>query len=140
MGYNQRIYFSTPGDHTWEEVAKGFWVETEERKWPISREERARLAFLHEPEASASPDGFRLATCVVPMCKRPMVAMWHLWVDWTEIPAMTASAGQPPTRIVKEIHMCHACATDIYGAPHPLVSELAAEAESLALQEGLDAS
>jgi hypothetical protein len=34
-----------------------------------------------------------------------MVAMWHLWLD----------AGG----LKKEIHMCHACATDIYGAPTP---------------------
>ena len=56
-------------------------------------------------EASSSPDGFRLATCVV--CKRPMVAMWHLWLD----------AGG----LKKEIHMCHKCATDEYGAPIPLL-------------------
>jgi hypothetical protein len=67
--------------------------------------ERERLALLHEPEASSSPDGFRLATCVV--CKRPMVAMWHLWLD----------AGG----LKKEIHMCHKCATDEYGAPIPLL-------------------
>lgn len=73
--------------------------------WPIPMAERARLALQHEPEASSSPDGFRLATCVVPGCKRPMVAMWHLWLD----------AGG----LKKEIHMCHACATDIYGAPTP---------------------
>jgi hypothetical protein len=82
--------------------------------WPIPMEERARLALLHEPEASASPDGFRLATCVV--CEKPMVAMWHLWLDWTEV----ASPRFPyDVKIVKEIHMCHACATDIYGAPTP---------------------
>ena len=86
------------------------------KRWPIPMEERARLALAHEPEASASPDGYRLATCVVPECKRPMVAMWHLWLDWTEI----ASPKYPyDTRIVKEIHMCHQCATDLYGAPHP---------------------
>jgi len=74
-------------------------------EWPLSQNERARLALQHEPEASSSPDGFRLATCVVPGCKRPMVAMWHLWLN----------AGG----LKKEIHMCHACATDIYGAPTP---------------------
>lgn len=73
--------------------------------WPIPMEERARLALAHEPEASSSPDGFRLATCVVPECKRPMVSMWHLWLD----------AGG----LKKEIHMCHKCATDLYGAPDP---------------------
>jgi hypothetical protein len=73
--------------------------------WPLTQAERARLALAHEPEASASPDGFRLATCVVPECKRPMVSMWHLWLD----------AGG----LKKEIHMCHECATDIYGAPIP---------------------
>lgn len=78
--------------------------------WPLSTEERLSLAAAHEPEASASPDGFRLATCVVPTCKRPMVAMWHLWVD-----ALLPDGR----RIVKELHMCHACATDIYGAPTP---------------------
>lgn len=71
--------------------------------WPIPMRERARLALLHEPAASSSPDGFRLATCVC--CGRPMVSMWHLWLD----------AGG----LKKEIHMCHACATDVYGAPVP---------------------
>lgn len=76
--------------------------------WPLTTEERLRLAASHEPAASASPDGYRLATCVV--CERPMVSMWHCWVD----------GELPDGRIlVKEIHMCHACATDIYGAPTP---------------------
>lgn len=75
------------------------------KTWPIPMWERIRLVLAHEPEASASPDGFRLATCVVPECKRPMVAMWHLWVN---------GGG-----LRKEAHMCHACATDIYGAPTP---------------------
>jgi len=73
--------------------------------WPISQHERARLANLHEPQASSSPDGFRAATCVVPGCKREMTQMWHLWLN----------AGG----LKKEIHMCHRCATDIYGAPVP---------------------
>jgi len=72
-------------------------------KWPLSQFELARLANLHEPKASSSPPGFRLATCVV--CERPMVSMWHLWL---------ADGG-----LKKEIHMCHACATDVYGAPTP---------------------
>lgn len=76
-----------------------------ERKWPIPENTRARLALAHEPKASSSPDGFRLATCVMPNCKRPMVAMWHLWLD----------AGG----LKKEIHMCHQCATDYFGAPTP---------------------
>jgi len=75
------------------------------RQWPLSQEMLAALANAHEPEASASPPGFRLATCVVPSCKRPMVAMWHLWLH---------EGG-----FKKEIHMCHACATDLYGAPTP---------------------
>jgi len=102
-------------------VKNGFWVDRSEMHWPISMEERARLALLHEPEASASPDGFRLATCVVPTCKRPMVAMWHLWLDYTEARSVTGGSilDAHDTRYVKEIHMCHACATDIYGAPTP---------------------
>ncbi len=90
----------------------------ENYRWPIPMDERARLALLHEPKASSSPDGFRLATCVV--CERPMVAMWHLWCNFSyerEYP------GRSPERqyvnFVKEIHMCHKCATDIYGAPTP---------------------
>jgi hypothetical protein len=71
--------------------------------WPLTQEERARLALAHEPEASASPDGYRRATCVV--CSDPMTAMWHLWLD----------AGG----LKKEIHMCARCATDVYGAPTP---------------------
>lgn len=79
--------------------------------WPLPPRERLRLAALHEVgehPASRSPDGYRLATCVV--CTKPMVAMWHLWVR-----------GYVPNGglMVKEIHMCHACATDIYGAPTP---------------------
>jgi hypothetical protein len=42
-----------------------------------------------------------------------MVAMWHLWLNWTE------EEFRGWTQYVKEIHMCHACATDIYGAPTP---------------------
>ena len=76
-----------------------------ERRWPIPMVTRARLALAHEPEASSSPDGYRLATCVVPWCKREMVSMWHLWLD---------ASG-----IKKEIHMCHQCATDFFGAPTP---------------------
>lgn len=71
--------------------------------WPIPMEQRARLALTHEPSASESPDSFRLATCVC--CERTMVAMWHLWLD---------AEG-----LKKEIHMCHRCATDFYGAPFP---------------------
>ena len=74
--------------------------------WPIPLRERLRLAMYWETgpyPASASADGFRLATCVV--CAKPMVAMWHLWVVGASIK--------------KEIHMCHACATDVYGAPEP---------------------
>ena len=73
-------------------------------KWPLPQRERLRLAMHWEIgpyPASSSPDGFRLATCVV--CARPMVAMWHLWVIGASIK--------------KEIHMCAFCATDIYGAP-----------------------
>ena len=81
-----------------------FLLREQERRWPISQVTRARLALVHEPEASSSPDGFRLATCVMPNCKRPMVAMWHLWLD----------AGG----LKKEIHMCHACASDVFGAPY----------------------
>lgn len=69
--------------------------------WPIPMEERARLALLHEPAASSSPDGYRRATCVV--CSDPMVEMWHLWLD---------DGG-----LKKEIHMCARCATEVYGAP-----------------------
>ena len=72
------------------------------KTWPVPMWERLRLFWSHEPEASASPDGFRLATCVV--CTRPMVAMWHLWVEGYGVK--------------KELHLCHACATDIYGAPY----------------------
>lgn len=75
--------------------------------WPIPMRERVRLALAHEPKASDSPDGFRLATCVV--CERPMVAMWHLWVKHVTL----------EFSFVKEIHMCHACATDVYGGPIP---------------------
>lgn len=82
-----------------------WWLYAKERQWPISQATRARLALWHEPEASSSPDGFRLATCVMPVCQRPMVAMWHLWLD----------AGG----LKKEIHMCAQCATDYFGAPTP---------------------
>lgn len=75
--------------------------------WPIPLRERARLALTHEPQASSSPDGYRLATCV--LCERPMVSMWHLWLR----------AVIHGLIYVKEIHMCHACATDWYGAPGP---------------------
>jgi len=78
--------------------------------WPIPKRERLRLAALHEVgehPASRSVDGYRLATCVV--CTRPMVAMWHLWVRGP------LDGGL----LIKEIHMCHLCATDIYGAPTP---------------------
>lgn len=88
-----------------------FFIPAAERTWPISMEHRARLALAHEPKASASPDGFRLATCVVPNCKNPMVAMWHLWLKWFSVTNQTT--------YIKEIHMCHKCATDIYGAPTP---------------------
>jgi hypothetical protein len=86
--------------------------------WPIPQRERMRLAALHERgahPASASPDGFRLATCVV--CERPMVAMWHLWVNFVH-----RDDHGYPFRFIKEIHMCHKCATDIYGAPIPDVA------------------
>lgn len=81
--------------------------------WPIPMREINRLARTHEPAASQSPPGFRLATCV--LCERPMVAMWHLWMDWVEVevPRMVER------HLIKEIHMCHACATDWYGAPTP---------------------
>lgn len=84
-----------------------------DKTWPLTFRTRTRLAMAHEPKASSSPDGFRLATCVV--CERPMVAMWHLWVNFKEvrIPDLVE------TNMVKEIHMCHACATDIFGAPTP---------------------
>ena len=81
-----------------------------ERRWPISMQERLRLAAAHEQgehKASMSADGFRLATCVV--CSEPMVAMWHLWVR----------GPMDGDFLIKEIHMCHRCATDIYGAPIP---------------------
>ena len=96
------------------------WSEIRHKRhmtWPIPMEERARLALLHEPAASSSPDGFRLATCVV--CERPMVAMWHLWLNYMEARSVTASHPAHDTKYVKEIHMCHKCATDIYGAPEP---------------------
>lgn len=73
------------------------------QRWPMPMWERARLALVHEPKASNSPDSYRLATCVV--CERPMVAMHHLWLD---------DGG-----LKKEIHLCHVCATDRYGAPTP---------------------
>ncbi len=84
--------------------------------WPVPVRERERLFLDHEQgpnPASQSPDGFRLATCVV--CERPMVSMWHLWVnrEIVELPAMAK------TVVVKELHMCHQCATDDYGAPEP---------------------
>ena len=86
--------------------------------WPLTTEERLRLAQTHEPKASESEDGFRLATCVV--CERPMVAMWHLWVSASY---QREYAGRQPemqyVNFIKEIHMCHACATDYYGAPIP---------------------
>lgn len=78
--------------------------------WPIPQHERLRLAALHERgthPASMTADGFRLATCVV--CKAPMVAMWHLWVR----------GMLDGSHFIKEIHMCHRCATDVYGAPTP---------------------
>ena len=89
--------------------------------WPLTAEERLRLAWLHEqknPPASETPDGYRLATCVV--CERPMVAMWHLWVRASyERPYPGRTPEIQYVNFIKEIHMCHACATDIYGAPTP---------------------
>lgn len=62
----------------------------------ISQEELLELANKHEPEASASPPGFRQATCV--KCGEPMVEMWHLWLH---------TGG-----FKKEIHMCGDCGKD----------------------------
>lgn len=62
----------------------------------ISQEELLALANKHEPEASASPPGFRKATCV--KCGEPMVEMWHLWLN---------EGG-----FKKEIHMCENCGKD----------------------------
>lgn len=59
----------------------------------LSQSELARLANLHEPEASASLPTYRPATCVV--CTRPMTSMWHLWLH---------EGG-----FKKEIHMCLRC-------------------------------
>jgi hypothetical protein len=73
----------------------------------LSTTERLRLAAAHEPKASASPDGFRLASCVV--SEAPMIEMRHLWVD-ADLP--------DGRRLVKEIHLCARCATDVYGAPY----------------------
>lgn len=53
----------------------------------------AELANMHEPEASASPPSYRMATCV--QCGRRMVCMWHLWVS---------NGG-----FKKEVHMCRRC-------------------------------
>jgi hypothetical protein len=38
-----------------------------------------------------------------------MIEMWHLWVD-ADLP--------DGRRLVKEIHLCARCATDVYGAPY----------------------
>lgn len=51
------------------------------------------LAERWEPEASASPPGFRRATCVI--CGRPMESMWHLWIH---------EGG-----FKKELHACKEC-------------------------------
>ena len=59
----------------------------------LSQSELARLANLHEPEASASPPSYRPATCVV--CTIPLASMWHLWLH---------EGG-----FKKEIHMCWKC-------------------------------
>ncbi len=81
--------------------------------WPLTIRDRELLFMAHQPEASRSPDGFRLATCV--LCSRPMVAMWHLWID-REI---VTFPDYIKTVVVKELHMCHKCATDEFGAPTP---------------------
>ena len=62
----------------------------------ISQEELLELANKHEPEASASPPGYRKATCV--KCGAEMVEMWHLWLH---------TGG-----FKKEIHMCGDCGKD----------------------------
>lgn len=62
----------------------------------ISQDELVELANRHEPAASASPPGFRKATCV--KCGRKMVRMWHLWLH---------DGG-----FKKEIHMCKRCGKD----------------------------
>ena len=59
----------------------------------ISQNELRRLADKHEPQASASPPSFRMATCVV--CGRRMVWMWHLWLR---------DGG-----FKKEVHLCRRC-------------------------------
>lgn len=59
----------------------------------ISQRELFRLCERHEPEASASPPAYRMATCVV--CGRRMARMWHLWL---------AAGG-----FRKEVHMCRRC-------------------------------
>ncbi len=59
----------------------------------ITPAELLRLANLHEPEASASPPSYRMATCV--RCGRRMARMWHLWLH---------DGG-----FKKEIHLCRRC-------------------------------
>lgn len=59
----------------------------------ITQKELLALANQHEPRASASPPGFRMATCV--KCSKPMIYMWHLWLN---------IGG-----FKKEIHMCEEC-------------------------------
>ncbi len=59
----------------------------------LTQDEIACLAEMHEPEASASPLAYRMATCVV--CGRRMIRMWHAW---------TSSGG-----FKKEVHLCRRC-------------------------------
>ena len=59
----------------------------------ISQNELRRLADKHEPQASASPPAFRMATCVA--CGKRMVRMWHLWLR---------DGG-----FKKEVHLCRRC-------------------------------
>lgn len=60
----------------------------------ISQAELLHLAERHEPEASASPPTFRMATCVG--CGHRMIWMWHLWLH----------VGG----FKKEVHLCRRCA------------------------------
>lgn len=68
-------------------------VRWKDLKLEISQRELLELANKHEPEASASPPGYRQATCV--KCGKPMIYMWHLWLN----------VGG----FKKEIHMCFEC-------------------------------
>lgn len=59
----------------------------------VPQEELYRLADKHEPQASASPPTFRMATCV--KCGRRMIFMWHLWLR--------------DGMFKKEVHLCRRC-------------------------------